>query len=718
MLRAATITVGTLPTYDPNTSYDQDALGIASLMRQNTGGSDEENWVGPLPVALARPMEQSTAIASVYPHAIEWSPGVFWVFLADNATAAATRRINLFTYSTANATFNWEGFITVTFPTGTNHTIRAMRASYDTHTTGTVAVSGTAVTGTSTLFSTDRVNIGSRIGFGSTNPANITTWYEISAIGSDNSITLTSTAGTISAGTAYVIEDLEIVCANTNATIGNGGLFIIKGLRKENFQSAGTAIAAATTLDNRRASYWLTDAAVVQNNTAFGVGLENKSNNQFQAIYVLDQITGPYIYKYNIRHALASLVSGRDSNAIVFRTGNGGTQTGTISQANNGRLANAQHGPGIANNCLYFTSTTRLYRTVPVNTLSAAMTTHISGGSISVETPPGGTTTFGASSLMNNIEYSSNIDRFIVPVNATTTPFRSYVTQFLTDGSQYNRFFGTDSRQLDVASADTSTTPHITMSGGPYTVYSESGVCFIATVGTTAQTNRLYAVPFGADWEYADTTNQRVIFPRLATPDASSYSRVFVNAANILGGETAKNLGMTPEPYRIYYRTANISSNANVAATWTAINDSGNLAGVAGAPYIQFMAEFKTIGFNSVPARIHSLGIIYEDNSTISNFQFSVTKSDVSNKRFAWRFSTSVGGAVPALRVKIFDAVSNSLLVDDNTAGASGTFERSNDGSSYTTWMSADKANETTYLRYTPASLADNISVRPVLVFN
>jgi hypothetical protein len=193
-------------------SYDSTKLGLGNLMTQ-FAGSGEAAYAGPLPLAVARPMEQSTTIASVFPWAMQWqndtTAEIDWVFLADNATAAATRRLNMYLFNRRTATWTWQGFITITFPTATNYTIRGFRMTYDLITNGTVAVSGTAVTGSSTTWSASKACVGNRIGFGSTDPTQISTWYIISAIGSDTSITLAATAGTISAGTAYVIEDLR-----------------------------------------------------------------------------------------------------------------------------------------------------------------------------------------------------------------------------------------------------------------------------------------------------------------------------------------------------------------------------------------------------------------------------------------------------------------------------------------------------------------------------
>ena len=55
------------------------------------------------------------------------------------------------------------------------------------------------------------------------------------------------------------------------------------------------------------------------------------------------------------------------------------------------------------------------------------------------------------------------------------------------------------------------------------------------------------------------------------------------------------------------------------------------------------------------------------------------------------------------------------ILVDEYTNGTDGTWEKTTDGVSWGAYNTTDKANETTYIRYTPASLGDNIKVRAVL---
>lgn len=708
--------VGSLTSYRyTEESYDSTKLGLGPLMIQNTGATDADKWMGPLPIGLGRPFEASTAISVSMPWAMQWSntatSKIDWIFLAENSTAAATRRIVAYEYNRlTGANPTWKGFITLTFPAATNHTVRALRMSYDLYTTGTVAVSGTAVTGSSTTWTTSRVPAGCRIGFGSTNPNSISTWYYISSIGSDTAITLTTSAGTISAGTSYVIEDLRAIVATTNATATNGGLNIAKGISIDDFSPTGTTIAAATTVDNVKAVYWLKDAATNANTTANGCGVESGSYTS-QMCWVGNGTTTQQLFKHDIRAAL-TLTSGASTAQFQYSTGVSATLTGTASQLNNGRIATLSHGPGSGSSCYYFTTTTRIYRTIAMSSITTGSTTFISGGDNMTEVPPGGTSTTSASSLMNSVEYASSIDKLIIAVNATTTPFRSYITQYRTDAGQMDRLFGSDTRQIAQAAASSYITPSLFSGLTAYTVWSEGGLTYICSNGTTAATNFLYVVPFSADWEYASTTSSRIITPAISATDCDKHVAAYFNEIGVLGGSSGQNLGLSTEHCRVYYRTSGISDNSGA---WTLINGSGKLD-IAGTSSIQFMYEFKTIGYSNVLTRIHSYGLIYDDLGMHDNYEKSDIGTDLTNKKFGFWFKTAFGGTVPRLKVELYNAVSGASLGSDDSTTQAWTWEKStNDGGAWGSYNTSDVANTTTYIRITPTSLADNIKVRPVL---
>lgn len=714
-IRAVQKVAGALSTYRLGLdTYDSTKLGLGPLMIQKSGVAPSDNFFGPVPVMVARPMEASTAIAFAFPWAMRWSESatsqVDWSFQADISTAAATRRIGMWETDRLTGVLNYLGFLTVTFPgTSEAKTIRGLRMSYDLYSTGTVQVAATAVTGTDTAWLTNRCCVGNRIGFGSTDPKAITTWYEISAMASDTGITLASSAGTIAAGTAYVIEDLRAYLLVTSVTTNLGGLYVVKGLQKGHFTTVGGAVPAATTVDNIKATYFLKDAASGTATVSFGMGLLDPISKTSRYLCLLHTLANPIMIKYDVYAAL-TLTAGAATNALVLVSGAGGVLVGTPSQNNNGRVANTAHGPGSGVDCLYFTTATRIYRTIAISSITSGLTGWLADSM--TEVPPGGSATFGLNAALNSIEYSSVIDRFVV-MSSGATSARSYITQYRTDGGQMDRIIFADYKQIDQGTADSATTPFPNQQASPFTSWIEGGLMYLSRFGTTAILNQYYVTPIGADWEYIAISNARMVLPKLATPSASTYVRAFVNAVQIIGGATGKNLGMQPEPYRVQFRTGGIDDNSG---GWTPLDDTLDLSGVAGAAYIQFRLEFR-MGNVLIPARILNFGVLYNDGSMSDYWQGSSNVgTDLVNKRFGFRHAVAYGSAVPRLKIELFDAESGASLGTDDSTTQAWTWEKStNNGGAWAAYNSTDRANADTFIRVTPAALADNVKVRAEL---
>jgi len=865
----------------PIASYDPTKTNLGTLMIQKSGINPEDNWVGPLPVAIARPVEESTPVAMMYPHAITYSSTIDWVFLTENlATASAARRIFLYEYNKTLSTYNWKGFITATLPSAANaNTTRGFRALRYLHTTGTVAVAapvsfysaGTSaalavsgvvtgvgttftigmvgkmigfgstnvaqincwypiitftstlsitvsgassaiaasanyviasctVTGTGTLFVDDGIaagttvtaavgGLGPRIGFGSTDPTQITNWYHIGAIASDTSLNLNTSPGVIPAGTAYVIEELRFAFTITQATTPtNGGLFLLKGAGFYDFTTAGNTFPSiASAIDNQRGMYWLCDAGatanVATNTAACGLTIVDEINKGLHYAYVLDGLASTFmkVYRYNLR-ATGTITTGKMLMSVAYYTtgtvgvsgtavtGSGTTftvamvgmkigfsttspatvttwytiasftsttaitltssagtitagtvfiidsadvictgnqlVTGTVVGINNGRIGTLNHGPGAGEESLYFVTATRIYR--------AALSKIFFGnlGWISdnrPEIPPGSASTFAATGALNVIEIADAIDRLIV-LTTGATAFKHYVTKYPdAAGDQFSRFFGLDDKQQDQSLADPNIAIHFNTASQVTSVWSQNGVAHIIKHGTTAALCQMYALPLSAHWVHASSTNQRVISPSISTPDCISYARVMLSTVDHLGSEEFR---IPTASILTYYRTNGITDNSG---QWTLLAADGDLTGLSPSSSIQFMFEFVTISLLGVPGRIMSLAVLYNDYSTDSHYQPSSGKTVEASKQFAWRFATAFGSVVPTLRVRLFDAVTAGLLVDDNTVAAAGTWEKTTEGTTWGAYNTTDKGNETTYIRYTPATLPDNIKVRSLL---
>jgi hypothetical protein len=655
---------GALPSTN-TTGYSSTRTSIGTLMKQQTGSADIDKWIGPMPVGISRPMEGSTAIPGIMPHVIRWSTDIDWLFLVDNAAATTSRRIIFYVYNRATNVLAWEGFITVTHPSLTNATVRGFKMTYDTYTTGTASASGTSVTGSGTAWSANRIAVGSRIGFGSTDPNFITRWYEISAIGSDTGITLAAAVdATVAANTPYVIEELRAVMAQTNSTAASGGLFVAKGLRPELFITSGTTIAAATTTDSQRACYWLADAASVLNQTSLGLALQAKTSYTDQNVYVLDGTTSCRVYVYNIRAALSGLASGKSTSAIRYWTGTQ-TLTGTASQVNNARLATLNHGPGAGVECLYFSTTTRIYRARLTDIVNLST---VWVADCMVEIPPGSTNTTASASVMNTPDYIDNLDRLIISSTGGTAS-RHYVTRYQTNVEQFDLIWGVDTRQLDSTLADVNA-PILpgNILATPFTFWTESGLTYIARVGAATTSNHVYVVPFGAHWGLQ--TNQRVITPEISTPNCVSYHRACMSFVRKVG---ADKFSVSPESIKMYYRTNGITDNTG---TWYELDDYASLSGVAPSSSIQFMFEFKTIGTFCLPGRLLDCEVMYETEDTLpSHLQWNFADSNNSNGTIGF-IQKSTYGSVPNLQIDYYRADNDiNLLTQASTGTTNGTFE-------------------------------------------
>ena len=651
----------------PVAAYDSTKTNLGLRMRQaNLGAGPLDKFVGPMPTAIARPQETATPIAAMTTSVIDWSATKQWVFYCDHATAAATRRIGMYEYDKVIGTYSWRGFVTLTYPTATAFTIRGFKMLRTAYSTGTVAVSGTTVTGTGTAWNTARTAVGGRIGFGSTDPTAITTWYDIAALPTDTSATLGLTAGTITAGTAFVIEGLRCVMSCTNATTTNGGLFIAKGLSFATFTNAGTAIPAATTVDNIRAVYWLKDAAVVTNTAAGGAACELTFTDTSHMCYVVDGVGATAkIFKYNLRAAL-TLTSGAATDAFVLATGSPAV-AGNTSSHNNGRVATASHGPGSGVACLYFCTTTRVYRAVLSDITTGSITFLADNMS---ETPLGGTATYATMSSWLFIEYITLLDRFLVVSGSS----RSYLTTYNAVSNPHERMMFSDMRQYDQSTADSGTTPGMSVTTVALTGASEGGYIHLCRAAAAqapgTNLNQIFALAIGADWDFVGTTFDRTISPSISTPGATKLYRVLTNSIDYIGSNSA---GLPAEPYRVKYRTAGITDNLG---SWLDVPANGDLSGVGAVAAIQFAFEFRIAHGLCVPGRVIGFSVLYETSDDLPpELQWNLGDSNNADGTVGLVQATAFG-VLPTLTITYFRADTNAaVLVQASSGTTNGVFE-------------------------------------------
>ena len=703
---AVSTSFGSLSTYIYPAGYDSTKLGLGPLMLQANDTGTEGKWVGPVPTNVMRPVETTVAMQALYCEALNYNSTYDWVIFGDGLTVTpVTRRFALYTFNKTVRTNPWAfvGCITVNMGNGAGIvTHRGHVISYEKYTTGTayIANGATTLNGVGTYWAADRLYAGCRVGIGSSDPALITTWYEIGSFGGDTSITLTQayTGATILIGNAvpYVIEDFRILFAATNATLANGGAFMVCGLRPEIFTltATGTNIPAATTVDKLRACYWLSDgtAASQGTNTALGgIAIDTRVDWTHQTCYSLDMQTGQSrVQINNFRAAPTSLAAGRDQSVDGAHqwTLNTGLQavTGTVAQCNNLVLCTPVTGGGPRNGkkSLFWVTTSRIYSAETINLTSGSVNWQ---SGCSVEWPPGTTTTYAVTGTLNSIAYDTLSDRFVVFSTAASAN-KCYYTQYREDIGQWDRLTLGDTRQLNQASEDATaaivpTTLSTITTGG----CSTSGMTYIHTSGQTAILNWIFNMPFAVDWEYASTTNCCVVTPAMSASQFTAFVAGYFNQVGVIGGpanpmlgRTGTNLGVEPGAVRMYYRTTGISDNSG---TWNLLDYTGSMASVAAATQVQARLEFRVIN-TCFPARVTRVCFEGTGSASTNNFQFSQKNTTLATKQFAFRQATAFGANTP-LYMRIYDAVLNSLLVTDNTTTPTGVWKYSTDGGS--TWI-------------------------------
>jgi len=674
---------GALPSTN-STGYSSSKISIGTMFTSLSDGS-----MSVLPIAVSRPREAGTAGVPInIGCAVSYNSSVDLVFGADNATAAATRRVVLYRYLKQTGVLDYMGFVTLNLPTAaTAYTIRGIQGSYNIYNKGYVNGVGWAITGTNTTWLADGLAIGSRIGFGTVFPANVKRWYGITSIFTDTTIGIdTILDSSLVANAAYCIEDLRLIISATNATATFSGIHVTKGLRLEDFTANGTAITSAVVTDRRKATYLLAGAA---NTNPLGVDIEPFSSWTNQSAYFVNGPASPIsIQKFNIRATLTNFLGpGVSNDGFVLSTG---TQaiSGAASQVGNGRIVTAGHGPGAGVTSLYFVTTTNMYRAATPGIVNGS-TTFLNDNMF--ENPPGTNNTYGLTSTMNTMDYIPGSDRFLIyttPVSGT----RHYITQYGIN-TQFSGIFGLESTQTDSSLGYPEICPPTPNAGAGYTHYSNSvgNMTYVFRDSTTASIGELYTMNFASDFGTSLVGNsQFIISPALSCPSNTMFDSVYVNIQRSYNRGNIYNQ-MPPAPYKIWYRTSGFIDNTGI---WTSVPSGGILTSIGVSTLIQFKVALRTIGNTLYPNRIYAIGVNYENTPDLPsylNWNFSDSESSTGTVGFIQNYYY---GSVSNLRIDYFDAATNvNILTQDSTGSTNGTFQFWN-GSGWTVGLGSDLINQ------------------------
>lgn len=738
------------------TSYTQSRALKGNLIQQYTD-TNGKKYLQPLKYntltgqGALNMYNAHSSFANSNPTVISWNDDIDYIFTTYTTGQAQYCTIMLTKYTLSTNTYTAVGRLSMFFTSGS--LAAAYRLAWfvqgymHRYTAGTVAVNGLSVTGIGTSFSSSRMATGARIGFGTSSHTAISTWYDIDSISSDTSLGLTFSAGSYSAGTPYVIEELRLHVLHTRQGTQQqyAGYSLVKGLHEGCFSSVLTVYEATPSLfgltsgvfvDNVRAHYLLEPGVystasafggvggVSQAKYYYGLALDDPESDATQHSYVWSRMfdlntTRFELLKFNTRAALTmaptssfrppsllGTATGSTTDAFLFRTGSQSI-AGTFLQGGVVFLGTPSHGPGAGQKSLLFQTTSRLYQ-IPISLVASASTTWLAYSHTQI--PPGTSNTTLTSTYTQFVWMPKN-DTFFT--SSFVAPFHSNLEKF---SFQATRFFWPWLGKYRSTTIDNNSGEYYTNGGLAINhAYNESkGILHTVASPGGSTFNYIYPIPIDADYDFAIAQNQFVMTQKFDTPNNSAFYAVRLNERIPIDYDQYKiSSGNT----RIYARTSGIDDNTG---TWSRIPDNGDISAVfLPANQIQFAVAWEIASMTGVVPYVYSLEFSYEDSTQDSHYYPSLNQSSASSRIFAFIQGQSWGGTIPNLRMRLYNASSGFLITDDTVTGsASGTWEYSTD--SATTWNAWSSAADSVgnYIRYTANSLPANTIIRALLTTN
>jgi hypothetical protein len=555
------------------------------------------------------------------------------------------------------------------------------------------------------------------------------------------SITINSSAGILPPGTPYVIEDLKIGIMRTNA----GTMCLIQGISVDDFTLIPTNIVlpAFNFMGLAKGRYIIQDVGYFISNGFQGSSINassckdlrivEKENNSTHYLYGISNagrvsrfnIKSKYITQLgtaiqgNLRYSTTDELLVTSAGINQFGAGIGGFASGKFT------IATMQSGSAVGEKSIFLDSLGVVQ--TPLNKLGNQIPPVYN---YMAEVPPGSTTTYAAVGNVSRVYFMPEIDRLVI-LN-TSTVGKSYITGFNTNLQQptlsgtlygrdtynelalnnsYDLAFLVNGQQLQGNTSNSYAPKYPDTLGAGFFGSVNDSVLHLCRPLATIQ-NNLYAISLDCEAEYVDFSNNVFITPKLNLPNVINISGVYLNTQNEYG---TFPFNIPPEPIIIDYRIAGIDDNSG---TWKRFNNINELnseiicEGVLNNITIQFRFSYKIAGKTCLPNKIYGFSLIYEDDRTDSNYTPSLSKSNLTNRIFAWRQDKSWFGNIPDLKIRLYNATNNKIVYYDTvTTSDSGTWEYSTDGITWLPWVStADNIGN--YIRYVADFIPNGIKLR------
>ena len=160
--------------------YDSTKTVLGPMIYRYSATSLNDYYIGP-PTIGYRLISQDTGLNGFGPISIvKYNDDIDWIFSVQNPSTNC--RIVGYSFNKKTSDYTYLGMINSTTHQAANSNWTDLATSLDYYTAGTVSVEGKVVLGSGTDWGINYLNAGNRIGFGSTNPQDISTWYEISNV--------------------------------------------------------------------------------------------------------------------------------------------------------------------------------------------------------------------------------------------------------------------------------------------------------------------------------------------------------------------------------------------------------------------------------------------------------------------------------------------------------------------------------------------------------
>ena len=629
-----------------NTGYHPNKLNLGKYIKLYTDKSSKiKNYLSVMSNEALFSAYYYASIGSYLIDTFKFSNDIVWIFTNQNQNTNFVN-IALYEHNLKTDDKSYKGRINLSRPN--LYFEDFYKVLVDRHVIGTISGTGSTITGTNTLWATDRIAAGARIGFGSKDASLIKTWYQITAINSDTSITIAEVLiANIPANTPYIIEEIRIVqnLVQTNYVANNNGISITKGLNYNYFDLTQYSVGMATTVDNIRASYILSDAMTsTMYNSAFAF-LAPKIDNQTQYMYCMISTTGALgsIYKFNIRASLTGLSSGRSTSAYLYKTldldHSPLNALGRDSRI--GCFANVNHGTGKGTNSLYYHYAEKYLYRVPEYSIESNkryinervdVITTINDESMGL-------------SGYTDMSYDAFTDKFVMcRNNGYRQSSRSEILEFVNNrpSDGYIGFGGgyglyRDSIDDTIRPKSYSTLRNNNRQYGS----SLEGILY------RTDNNAIYPDIYCADYTLAEKYKCFAITPIIPCPDNISFDKLHVEYDDYIGD---LEQGLATDHYKVYARTSGMFDDSG---SWTLLKDNKDLSYFSASDKIQFKIMFKTIGGSGIYARIHSLSVIYNKDSSL-DFKFDAKSTLDSSNTIYLNQSTSLSKSLP-LTIDIYN---------------------------------------------------------------